>query len=53
MRAVQRSQILEGPHYERTRAFSRASVMEIKRTRRVHVGGCLTVLFDNTQTIWY
>ena len=53
MRAVERSQILEGPHYERTRAFSRASVMEIKRRRRVHVGGCLTFLFENTTTIWY
>jgi Protein of unknown function (DUF3501) len=53
MRAVQRSQILEGPHYERTRAFSRASVMEIKRRRRVHVGPCLTFLFENTTTIWY
>ena len=53
MRAVQRSQILDGPHYERTRAFSRASVMEIKRTRRIHVGPCLTFLFENTTTIWY
>jgi hypothetical protein len=53
MRAVLRSQILEGPHYERTRAFSRASVMEIKRKRRIHVGPCLTFLFENTTTIWY
>lgn len=53
MRAVQRSQILEAPHYERTRAFSRASVMEIKRKRRIHVGPCLTFLFENTTTVWY
>ena len=53
MRAVERSQILDGPHYERTRAFSRASVMEIKRKRRIHVGPCLTFLFENTTTIWY
>jgi hypothetical protein len=53
MRAVQRSQILDGPHYERTRAFSRASVMEIKRKRRIHVGPDLTFLFENTTTIWY
>jgi hypothetical protein len=53
MRPVQRSQILDGAHYERTRAFSRASVMEIKRKRRVHVGSCLTFLFENTTTIWY
>jgi len=53
MRAVLRSQILDGAHYERTRAFSRASVMEIKRKRRIHVGPCLTFLFENTTTIWY
>jgi len=53
MRAVQRSQILEGAHYERTRSFSRSSVMEIKRRRRIHVGPCLTFLFENTTTIWY
>ena len=27
--------------------------MEIKRRRRVHVGPCLTFLFENTTTIWY
>src|SRR5262245_2482521 len=53
MRAVQRSQILDGPHYERTRSFSRSSVLEIKRRRRIHVGSCLTFLFENTTTIWY
>jgi len=53
MRAVLRSQILNGAHYERTRDFSRASVMEIKRKRRIHVGPCLTFLFENTTTIWY
>jgi hypothetical protein len=53
MRPVQRSQILEGAKYERTRSFSRAAVMDIKRRRRVHVGPCLTFLFENTTTIWY
>ncbi len=53
MRAVQRSQILDGPHYDRTRAFARASIMEIKRKRRIHVGPCLTFLFENTTTVWY
>jgi hypothetical protein len=27
--------------------------MEIKRRRRIHVGPCLTFLFENTTTIWY
>ena len=53
MRPVQRSQILDNAHYERTRGFSKAAVMEIKRRRRVHVGPCLTFLFENTTTIWY
>src|SRR3982751_236787 len=53
MRAVQRSQLLDRAHYERTRGFSRASVMEIKRRRRIHLGPHLTFLFENTATIWY
>jgi uncharacterized protein DUF3501 len=53
MRPVQRSQILDASHYEQTRASSQAAVMEIKRRRRIHVGPCLTFLFENTTTIWY
>jgi hypothetical protein len=53
MHPVQRSQILDRARYERTRAFSQAAVLEIKRKRRVHVAGCLTFLFENTTTIWY
>ena len=53
MRPVQRSQILERDKYEKTRAFSQAAVLEIKRKRRIHVGSCLTFLFENTTTIWY
>jgi len=53
MRAVQRSQILDRARYERTRAFSQSAVLEIKRKRRIHVGDCLTFLFENTTTIWY
>jgi hypothetical protein len=53
MRTVQRSQILDRARYERTRSFSQAAVLEIKRKRRIHVGDCLTFLFENTTTIWY
>jgi hypothetical protein len=53
MRPVLRSQILDRERYERTRSFSQAAVMEIKRRRRIHVGSCLTFLFENTTTIWY
>ena len=27
--------------------------MEIKRRRRIHVGPCLTFMFENTTTVWY
>jgi hypothetical protein len=53
MRPVERSQILDSAQYEKTRGFSKAAVMEIKRRRRIHVGPCLTFLFENTTTIWY
>jgi hypothetical protein len=53
MRPVERSQVLDSAQYEKTRGFSKAAVMEIKRRRRVHVGPCLTFLFENTTTIWY
>src|SRR5678816_2271192 len=53
MRPVLRSQILDRARYERSRSFSQSAVMEIKRRRRIHVGSCLTFLFENTTTIWY
>jgi len=53
MRPVQRSQVLATARYEQTRPLSQAAVLEIKRRRRVHVGPCLTFLFENTTTIWY
>jgi hypothetical protein len=53
MRSVLRSQILDRARYERSRSFSQSAVMEIKRRRRIHVGSCLTFLFENTTTIWY
>src|SRR3954467_170482 len=53
MRPVERSQILDRAQYEKTRGFSKTAVMEIKRRRRIHVGPCLTFLFENTTTIWY
>jgi len=53
MRPVQRSQVLANARYEQTRPLSQAAVLEIKRRRRVHVGPCLTFLFENTTTVWY
>jgi hypothetical protein len=53
MRRVRRDEILDVPTYERSRAEIRAGVMEAKRRRRVHVGGVLTFLFENTATTRY
>jgi hypothetical protein len=53
MRAVRREEILDASVYERSRAEIRATVLEEKARRRVHVGGVLTFLFENTATIRY
>jgi hypothetical protein len=53
MRTVRRDEILDLGTYERSRAEIRAAVLEAKRLRRVHVGGVLTLLFENTATIRY
>lgn len=53
MRQVRREEILDLPLYERSRDEIRTAVLEAKRQRRVHVGGFLTFLFENTATIRY
>jgi hypothetical protein len=53
MDKVERTQILEFDAYMAARATIRASVMEAKRRRRIHVGEYLTFLFENTATIRY
>lgn len=53
MRPVRRDEILDLSTYEASRAEIRAGVMEAKRRRRVHVGGVLTFLFENTATTRY
>jgi hypothetical protein len=53
VRHVRREEILDPAAYERVRAEVRAAVMEAKRKRRVHVGGVLTFLFENTATARY
>lgn len=53
MRPVKREEILDPAAYDRVRAEVRPAVMEAKRRRRVHVGGVLTFLFENTATARY
>lgn len=53
MRRVRRDEILDLAVYERSRAELRAAILEVKRARRVTVGGVLTLLFENAATIRY
>ena len=53
MKHVQRDSLLDYVSYETEREHLRAAVMAIKAPRRVHVGGVLTFLFENTATIRY
>jgi hypothetical protein len=50
---VERKEILDVDSYAAARATIRATVMEAKRRRRVHVGRYLTFLFENAATVRY
>jgi hypothetical protein len=51
--AVEPSEILSLADYELARAGRRKQVLESKALRRVTVGGHLTVLFENHETVLY
>jgi hypothetical protein len=53
VRKVRRSEILAPDTYLASLPEIRAAVMDVKRRRRVHVGGVLTFLFENATTIQY
>jgi hypothetical protein len=53
MRKVDRSELLGLEAYEARRDALRPAVLEAKRRRRVHVGGVLTFLFENADTVRY
>jgi hypothetical protein len=53
MKPVDRASILDYVTYEERRERLRAQVLEAKALRRVHVGGVLTFLFENTDTVRY
>lgn len=53
MKPVQRETLLDYVTYETERDRLRAKVMALKAPRRIHVGGVLTFLFENTETIRY
>lgn len=53
MKPVERATILDYVTYEERRETIRAEVLAVKAPRRVHVGGVLTFLFENTATARY
>jgi hypothetical protein len=53
MRKVQRSEIIDYQTYNDAREQARRTILEVKRPRRVHVGSCLTFLFENVDTVRY
>ena len=53
MRPVERREIVDFESYRDERPQYRARVMELKSSRRVHVGEHLTFLFENRETIRY
>ena len=53
MQPVQRESLLDYVTYEERRESIRREVLAIKTPRRVHVGGVLTFLFENTDTVRY
>ena len=53
MRKVTREELLELEAYDTRRDALRARILEVKQPRRVHVGGVLTFLFENHDTVHY
>jgi Protein of unknown function (DUF3501) len=53
MTTVRREDLLDLKTYDAERERIRRDVLEAKRRRRVHVGGALTFLFENAETIRY
>jgi hypothetical protein len=53
MQPVDRASILDYVTYEERRERIRARVLAEKSVRRVHVGGVLSFLFENTETVRY
>jgi hypothetical protein len=50
-RLIQRSDVVDYQTYEDGRTDVRARILEIKRVRRIHLGGNLTFLFENRETL--
>ena len=53
MKQVTRQEILDYVTYEEQRDKIRKKIMKIKELRRINVGGVLSFLFENTDTVRY
>ena len=53
MKRVTRQEILDYVTYEARRKQIREKIMKIKELRRINVGGVLSFLFENTDTVLY
>ena len=53
MKKVAREELIDLKAYDEQRGVIRPAVLEAKQVRRVHAGGVLTFLFENTDTVRY
>ena len=53
MKYVSREEILDYVTYEDQRSEVRENIMKIKEVRRINVGGVLSFLFENKDTVRY
>lgn len=53
MKRISTDQILSYPQWESVRPVLRPLFIVEKERRRVHVGPHVTLLFENTQSVWY
>ncbi len=53
MRRISPDQILSYPQWEAVRSVLRPLFIVEKERRRLHVGEHVTLLFENTQSVWY
>ena len=53
MKHVSRKEILDYVTYEDQRSEVRENIMKIKEVRRINIGGVLSFLFENKDTVRY
>jgi hypothetical protein len=53
MKPITADEVLNLVDYERIREARRASLIELKRPRRVAVGRYLSFVFENRETVWF